>query len=95
MDLVSKPKLEGLGLDSQFPFTVRGTKQKRVSSSLFKKKEFTINSTQSTLLSNKAAIQRFPSHIYARSVFFTYGKKYWVFQAILFDIISNILNKAF
>ena len=27
--------------------------------------------------------------------FFTYGKKYWVFQAILFDIISRILNKAF
>ena len=31
MALVSKPKLEGLGLDDQFPFTVRGTKQKRVS----------------------------------------------------------------
>ena len=31
MGLVSKPKLEGLGLDDQFPFTVRGTKQKRVS----------------------------------------------------------------
>ena len=26
MALVSKPKLEGLGLDGQFPFTARGTK---------------------------------------------------------------------
>ena len=35
-------------------------------------------------------------HIYMLVLFFfTYGKKYWVFQAILFDIISNILNKAF
>ena len=32
MGLISKPKLEGLGSDGQFPFTVRGTKQKPVSS---------------------------------------------------------------
>ena len=57
MGLVSKPKLEGLGLDDQFPLTVRGTKQKRMSSSPFKKKWFTINGTQSTLLSNKEAIR--------------------------------------
>ena len=31
MGLVSKPKLEGLGLDGQFPFTFHGTKQKQVS----------------------------------------------------------------
>ena len=31
MDLVSKPKLEDLDLDGQFPFTVRGTKHKQVS----------------------------------------------------------------
>ena len=36
MGLVSRPKLERLGLDGQFPFTVRGTKQGRVSSSSFK-----------------------------------------------------------
>ena len=38
MDLVSKRELEGFGLDGQFPFTVCGTRQKWVSSSLFKKK---------------------------------------------------------
>ena len=57
MDLVSKRELEGFGLDGQFPFTVCGTRQKWVSSSLFKKKQFTINGTQSTLLFNKAALK--------------------------------------
>ena len=94
MGLVSKPKLEGLGLDDQFPLTVRGTKQKRMSSLPFKKKWFTINGTQSTLLSNKEAIRWFPSYIYARSVFFTYGKNYRVFQAF-FYIISKIFNIVF
>ena len=57
MGLVLKPKLEGFGLDGQFEFTVRGAKQRWASSSPFKKKQFTINGTQSTLLSNKAVIR--------------------------------------
>ena len=57
MGLVSKPKLEDLGLDGQFPFIVRGTKQKWVSSTSLKKRKFIINGTQLTSLSNKAAIR--------------------------------------
>ena len=79
---------------NQFSFAVRGTKQRRVPSSSFKKKWFTINGTQSTLLSNKADIRWFPSYTYIRS-FLTYGKNYRVFQANLFDKISKIFNIAF
>ena len=92
MSLVSKPKLEGLGLDGQFPFTVRGAKQRWVSSS-FKKKYFTINGTQSTFLFNKAAIQWFPWYN-ARSVFLLMARIVGFFKRFCL-ISSKIFNIAF
>ena len=67
MVFISKPKLEGLGLDSQIPYTVCGTIQRRVLLSSFKKKQSTINGTQSTLLSHKRMISLI--YIYTCSVF--------------------------
>ena len=93
MGLVSKPKLEGFGLDSQFPFTVRGTGQGWLLSSSFKKNcSPSMVSNQQSCLTSHTMI----SLIYICSLcFFTYGKNYRVFHAILFDIISKIFNIAF
>ena len=63
MGFVSKPKLEGFGLDSKFPFTVHGRGKRRVSSSLFKKKQFTINDPNQHCCLKRQSYNDFP-HIY-------------------------------
>ena len=69
MGLVSKPKLEGLGLDDQFLFTVHGTRQKRVSLSSFKKKQFIIKVPNQPCCLTSQPYNDFP-HIFMLVLFF-------------------------
>ena len=57
MDLFSKPKLEGLGLEGQFPFTVRGELDAGVIIVVQENVVHNLQWYQPTLLSKKAAIR--------------------------------------
>ena len=57
MDLFSKPKLEGLGLEGQFPFTVRGELEAGVIIVVQENVVHNLQWYQPTLLSKKAAIR--------------------------------------